>query len=53
MISLSKEQIKRLHENMVIATGGSNGLRDESLLDSALSAPYQTFEGMAHQPRQR
>ena len=42
MISLNKEQIKRLHKKMIIATGDSAGIRDESLLDSALSAPYQT-----------
>ena len=46
MISLSKEQVKRLHKNMIIATGGSDGIRDESLLDSALSAPNQTFDGI-------
>ena len=31
---------------MIIATGGSDGVRDESLLDSALSAPHQTFDGI-------
>jgi len=46
MILLSKEQIKRLHEDMIDATGGSYGIRSESLLDSALSAPCQTFDGM-------
>ena len=50
MISLSKEQIKRLHENMIISTGGSDGIRDESLLESALSAPNQTFDGMELYP---
>ncbi|MCL2566270.1 MAG: type II toxin-antitoxin system death-on-curing family toxin [Defluviitaleaceae bacterium] len=50
MISLSKEQIKRLHKDMIIATGGSDGIRDESLLDSAISAPYQTFDGVELYP---
>jgi death-on-curing protein len=50
MISLSKEQIKGLHKNMIIATGGSDGIRDEALLDSALSAPCQTFDGMELYP---
>jgi len=45
MISLSKEQVKILHKKMAIATGGSDRIRDESLLDSALSAPFQTFDG--------
>ena len=38
MIRLSKPQILRLHEQRVAATGGSDGLRDEGMLDSALSA---------------
>ena len=46
MISLSKAQVKGLHKKMLIATGGSDGIRDEFLLDSALSAPYQTFDGV-------
>ena len=45
MIRLSKPQILRLHEQLVVATGGSDGLRDEGMLDSALSAPFQTFGG--------
>ena len=43
MITLSNEQVKRLHLQMLKSTGGSDGIRDESLLDSALSAPFQTF----------
>ena len=50
MISLSKEQIVGLHKNMLIATGGTDGIRDESLLDSAISAPYQTFDGIELYP---
>ena len=45
MIRLSKPQILRLHEQLVVATGGSDGLRDEGMLDSAMSAPFQTFGG--------
>ena len=45
MISLSKEQVEELHKKMVHSTGGLNGVRDEFLLDSALSAPLQTFDG--------
>lgn len=45
MIRLSKPQILRLHEQLVAATGGSDGLRDEGMLDSALSASFQTFGG--------
>lgn len=45
MIKLSKPQILLLHEQLVIETGGSSGLRDEGMLDSALYSPFQTFEG--------
>lgn len=45
MITLSKEQVKRLHAKMLEATGGSDGIRSESLLESALSSPFQTFDG--------
>lgn len=42
---LSKSQILALHEHLVSESGGTPGLRDEGLLDSALTAPFQTFEG--------
>lgn len=45
MIRLSKPQILLLHEQLITETGGSCGLRDEGMLDSALSAPFQTFGG--------
>ena len=40
---LSKRQILLLHQQLVDETGGSPGLRDEGLLDSALNAPFQGF----------
>ena len=45
MITLDIEQIKRLHGKLLEATGGLPGIRDEALLDSALSAAFQTFDG--------
>ena len=45
MIRLSKSQILLLHEQLIAETGGSSGLRDEEMLDSALNAPFQTFGG--------
>ena len=45
MIRLSKPQILFLHEQLIAETGGSSGLRDEGMLDSALNAPFQTFAG--------
>lgn len=40
---LNKRQILMLHQHLVDETGGSLGLRDEGLLDSALNAPFQVF----------
>ena len=45
MIRLSKSQIMLLHEQILEATGGSSGLRDEGILESALNTPFQTFGG--------
>ncbi len=43
MIKLSKEQIIMLHSQLIAETGGTDGIRDEALLESALNAPFQTF----------
>ena len=32
---------------LIQKTGGSNGIRDEGLLDSALNLPFQSFDGQA------
>lgn len=45
MILLNKEQIKYLHRKLIRETGGINGIREEGLLDSALSVPFQSFDG--------
>ena len=45
MILLSREQILYLHSKLINATGGTDGIRDERLLDSALQAPFQAFGG--------
>ena len=45
MIRLSKSQIMLLDEQILEATGGSTGLRDEGILESALNTPFQTFGG--------
>lgn len=44
MIILSKEQIIKLHSHLIAETGGLDGIRDEGLLDSAISAPFQCFD---------
>ena len=43
MITLTKKQVLLLHEQLIQETGGSNGLRDEGLLESALKAPFQFY----------
>lgn len=32
-----------LHSQLIEETGGTDGIRDEGLLDSALAAPFQSF----------
>ena len=43
MIRLTKEPIIILHKHLIEETGGTDGLRDEGLLDSALNAPFQGY----------
>ena len=50
MITMSKTQIIQLHKIMRDATGGGDGIRDESMIDSALSAPFQTFDNVELYP---
>ncbi len=45
MIVLSKEQVLKLYANLIKATGGSDGIRDEGMLDMALNNPFQSFDG--------
>lgn len=45
MKKLTKNQVMMLHHELILETGGSDGLRDEGLLDSALNAPFQSFDG--------
>lgn len=44
MIVLSKQQILLLHSQLISETGGSDGLRDVGLLESAINSPFQQFE---------
>ena len=43
MIRFSKEKVLLLHQIMAEATGGSVGVRDEGLLDSALEGVFAGF----------
>ncbi|NLO10160.1 MAG: type II toxin-antitoxin system death-on-curing family toxin [Clostridiales bacterium] len=44
MTKLSNEQILTLHSMIIKQSGGSDGVRENELLDMALHAPFQTFE---------
>ena len=50
MIRLTKKQLLLLHEELLTETGGAAGIRDEGLLVSALTAPFQSFEGHSPYP---
>ena len=43
MIKFTKEKVKLLHQLLAEATGGSVGVRDEGLLDSALESAFSGF----------
>jgi death-on-curing protein len=45
MIIFSKNQLLSLHRELMAETGGLDGLRDDGMLDSALNAPFQSFDG--------
>lgn len=50
MKCLTKEQVIALNQALTRETGGTYGLRDESLLESALNTPFQTFSGVEAYP---
>ena len=50
MIKISKEKVKHLHQLLAEATGGSVGIRDEGLLDSALESAFAGFGSQEFYP---
>lgn len=50
MIKFSRERVLLLHQIIGEATGGSTGVRDEGLLDSALEGIYAGFGGKEFYP---
>ena len=42
--------VKEIHRILIEKFGGSQGIRDAGLLDSALNRPYQTFDGIELYP---
>jgi len=45
MIYLTPEQVLFIHSRLVAETGGSHGVRDLGLLESAVARPRATFDG--------
>ena len=40
---LTQDQVVRLHQALIETSGGSFGIRDEGMLNSALKTPLQTY----------
>lgn len=50
MMKFDKDKVLLLHQLMAEATGGSTGVRDNALLESALENCFQTFGGVELYP---
>ena len=50
MIKFSKEKVLLLHQLIAEETGGSVGVRDEGLLESALEGAFASFDGQDFYP---
>ena len=50
MIKFSKEKVLLLHQLIAQETGGSVGIRDEALLESALETAFSGFDGHEFYP---
>ena len=50
MRRLTKQQVIILHEMPIKHSGGTAGIRDAGLLESALEAPFITFGGLSNYP---
>ena len=53
MIKFSKEKVLLLHRLIAEATGGSMGVRDEALLESALKACFRASAAWIFIPQKR
>ena len=50
MIGITKRQVLSIYEMLIRKTGGSSGVINELLLDSALNNIWQTFDGVELYP---
>lgn len=45
MIWMTADDVIAIHSVVIKRSGGTDGLRDRSILESAIAAPMQTFDG--------
>jgi death-on-curing protein len=45
MKRLCYETVIAIHSELIIESGGLNGIRDVNLLDASINSPFHTFEG--------
>lgn len=50
MIKITLDKAQALHSLLIAETGGTDGLRDRGLLESALEAAFATFSGIELYP---
>lgn len=50
MKEISERQVLMLHDHLIQESGGAAGLRDAGMLQSALAAPFQSFDGKEAYP---
>ncbi|HOO25486.1 MAG TPA: type II toxin-antitoxin system death-on-curing family toxin [Clostridiales bacterium] len=50
MIRLTKQQVITLHKMLIEQSGGAEGIRNMDLLDSALEAPFISFDNFTNYP---
>ncbi|WP_336518560.1 type II toxin-antitoxin system death-on-curing family toxin [Pollutibacter soli] len=43
---ISVQDVEQIHQVLISKFGGSQGIRDRQALESALSRPFQTFDGI-------
>ena len=46
MEMITLEEVIIFHEKIIEKTGGSQGIRDIGLIESAINRPFKTYDGM-------
>lgn len=44
-MTITRDLVIKIHQDLIARTGGLNGIRDEGLLDSSIASAHQTFGG--------